>query len=727
MYQRLVQYKEKHGDCLVPRKYEADPRLGAWVETQRALWNRDFRGGGRANSPAVGALTATEPSTQTSDARVGEGDGYKASEEWGDEFDKKVEGDNDDGSRLEEGATEEDAAELAEAIGTDEGIAMSNEEQQATAVAEALAFAVDVSAVKRLTLERKEKLDALGFVWSLRSKRIDDHWDEMFRHLLEYKEKHGDTLVPSRYEDNPKLGKWVETQRYEFTKLQRATVDVSTENKVEDADIPVAAAAPLVGGKPKAPNVRLTEERLQRLNSIAFEWKVKHKMKRYYDRQWDQMFDRLLQYKETFGNCLVPKRYPTDQKLGTWVHTQRIQYRKMVAGKNGSTYDSVQSDTGSVDDTMPPMNPGEEVQYRLTEERRKRLEDIGFCWSAREAEKGAEQGKIARNSYDDQWDAMFNRLRDFKEKHGHCLVPKRCQEDPKLGTWVDTQRVQYKKMKKKLADQGVGQVGSADTASQSGNSDTDVAATSSVSEKPIIGRLTDGRIHRLEELGFVWSLRDDWQRHYEELTRYREEHGHCNVPARYEKNRKLGIWVSAQRQQYKLMKSQPDSKARRSAPLTQERINLLNDLGFSWSIRSRDTLGESWNQKFMDLVRFRDAYGHCNVPSRFPENPELGVWVGTQRTQYRFYVKAKEAGEPIISAMNEDRIRQLEQLGFVWNIRGETRRDNDCSGMEALAMAEEAIQAAAAEFAPVENGAFPQVIHNSDCTMTDDVADTANV
>lgn len=36
---------------------------------------------------------------------------------------------------------------------------------------------------KRLTKERKEKLDAIGFVWSLRNKRIDDHWDEMFRQV----------------------------------------------------------------------------------------------------------------------------------------------------------------------------------------------------------------------------------------------------------------------------------------------------------------------------------------------------------------------------------------------------------------------------------------------------------------------------------------------------------------------------------------------------------------
>ena len=38
-----------------------------------------------------------------------------------------------------------------------------------------------------------------------------------------------------------------------------------------------------------------------------------------------------------------------------------------------------------------------------------------------------------------------------------------------------------------------------------------------MSPKPLVGRLTDDRIRRLQDLGFVWSLRDDWQKHYEEL------------------------------------------------------------------------------------------------------------------------------------------------------------------------------------------------------------------
>ena len=66
------------------------------------------------------------------------------------------------------------------------------------------------------------------------------------------------------------------------------------------------------------------------------------------------------------------------------------------------------------------------------------------------------------------------------------------------------------------------------------------------------------------------------------------------------------------------------------------------------------------------------------VPSRYPQNPELGIWVGTQRTQYRLFQRAKEIGQLVTgsAAMNEDRIHELEELGFVWALRGgEGKRD----------------------------------------------------
>jgi hypothetical protein len=72
---------------------------------------------------------------------------------------------------------------------------------------------------------------------------------------------------------------------------------------------------------------------------------------------------------------------------------------------------------------------------------------------------------------------------------------------------VDTQRVQYNR-KKNAAP------GSADHDAASGTSaaNDDKDSNCSVPNKPLLGRLTDERIRRLEEIGFVWSLRDDWQK-----------------------------------------------------------------------------------------------------------------------------------------------------------------------------------------------------------------------
>jgi hypothetical protein len=175
----------------------------------------------------------------------------------------------------------------------------------------------------------------------------------------------------------------------------------------------------------------------------------------------------------------------------------------------------------------------DDISFRLTEERRKRLEEVDLLVAR---EKGTGQDRIIELY--DQWDQMFTRLQGYKKSYGDCLVPKRFKEDPKLGTWVDTQRVQFKKMKKKLEENGITYEGPEDAKEAKYDDDADEGSLSStngtnqgqsMNAKPVVGRLTDDRIRRLENLGFVWSLRDDWQKHYLELKEYKEEHGHCNV------------------------------------------------------------------------------------------------------------------------------------------------------------------------------------------------------
>ena len=36
MFDRRMKYKAQHGNCLIPTTYKDDPKLGNWVQTQRA-------------------------------------------------------------------------------------------------------------------------------------------------------------------------------------------------------------------------------------------------------------------------------------------------------------------------------------------------------------------------------------------------------------------------------------------------------------------------------------------------------------------------------------------------------------------------------------------------------------------------------------------------------------------------------------------------------------------
>jgi hypothetical protein len=67
-----------------------------------------------------------------------------------------------------------------------------------------------------LSVERKKRLDAIGFVWNWR----DDRWEQGFAALLKFKRREGHCRVPIRYqEENFKLGYWVSTQRRKRTEL----------------------------------------------------------------------------------------------------------------------------------------------------------------------------------------------------------------------------------------------------------------------------------------------------------------------------------------------------------------------------------------------------------------------------------------------------------------------------------------------------------------------------
>jgi len=123
-----------------------------------------------------------------------------------------------------------------------------------------------------------------------------------------------------------------------------------------------------------------------------------------------------------------------------------------------------------------------------------------------------------------------------------------------------------------------------------------------------------------------------WEKRFSELVRFKEEHGHCNVPRGWSENPALGTWVSSQRS--------------RRGKLSPDGVKRLEALGFEW-----DPLSALWEKRFSELVRFKEEHGHCNVP-KGGENPALGMWVSNQRQ------RAKKG------RMADERRRRLEEIGF---------------------------------------------------------------
>ena len=152
-------------------------------------------------------------------------------------------------------------------------------------------------------------------------------------------------------------------------------------------------------------------------------------------------------------------------------------------------------------------------------------------------------------------------------------------------------------------------------------------------------------------MGFVWRVNgNSWDDRYSQLLEYKAEHKNCLVPSVYPKNKALGAWVHTQRTQYRLR-----SEGKHSF-LTEERIKLLDEVGFVWSPQ-----GNSWDDRYNQLVVYKAEHKNCLVPRVYPKNKALGAWVDNQRT------RLGSEGEK--SQLAKKRIKLLDEVGFVWRVK----------------------------------------------------------
>lgn len=219
---------------------------------------------------------------------------------------------------------------------------------------------------------------------------------------------------------------------------------------------------------------------------------------------------------------------------------------------------------------------------------------------------------------DVKWLYTLEDLKIYKRENGDCIVPRGYSQNPRLASWVAEQRKQFKLMK---------------------------------DSRP--SSITPERIILLDDVGFVWNAQDTaWENHMSDLKHFRALHGHCCVPLNNDQFPKLGLWVKEQRRHYTLMKQGTQSH------MTNTRIRELDKIGFCW-----DTHEATWWERLRELVDFKGQYGSCVVPTNHDNNPKLGTWVHHQRRQYK---KWKE-GQPC--HITRDRVRALENIGFIWSPR----------------------------------------------------------
>jgi len=256
------------------------------------------------------------------------------------------------------------------------------------------------------------------------------------------------------------------------------------------------------------------------------------------------MFSELKVFRKQEGHCDVPARYKENPRLGAWVYTQRGRFRK---------------------GTLPPG--------KLQE-----LASMGFEW----------------DPFETTWRMMFEKLKAFQSRKGHCRVPFRQATSRELAHWVSTQRQFYRKMK-----------------------------------------LSQARIRKLESIDFKWEPGSDgWEQMFEELKAFRRKEGHCSVPRKDRRLFKLAAWVLNQRRLF--------SKGK----LSKTQIRKLEEIGFEW-----DPFETACHRMFGELKAFKRREGHCNVPANDSKKGALGRWVKKQQRAFR------------LGKLSEDRVRELESIG----------------------------------------------------------------
>lgn len=382
----------------------------------------------------------------------------------------------------------------------------------------------------------------------------------------------------------------------------------------------------------------LSNERIARLDALGFVWNW---LELKGQETWMKWYRELEKYTLENGNPHIPARHP-NTKLASWVWIQRQRRKGTLKQRNGFI-------------------------ETLTTEQINLLDALGFHWDAR-------SGRLA-----EYWSNGLERLKKFREQHGHCDLSKVENCDDSLRAWANYQRTRI--AQGKIHPDHKSQLDALDFSSTrdaidydwqqkyerlkqyhatNGNADVpnrwpeDIKLASWVSQQRQRRKnnlLSQEEVCLLDELEFTWQFRErgNWDDRLAELIQYKAKNGNFEAPLNCAEFPKLGRYVRNMRAK------------RNNGTLSTDRIAKLDAIGFNWVSSKKVLVGgggitAEWQSSFDELLEYYEAHGSCNVPYMWPQNPKLAHWVSRQR-----YLKKQNKLHP-------KRQEKLNEIGFSWNI-----------------------------------------------------------
>lgn len=392
------------------------------------------------------------------------------------------------------------------------------------------------------------------------------------------------------------------------------------------------------------------------MNSIQGKKKVDR------DSQWMIQYNSLKAYYLEHGHSNVPMHFATNKRLGHWINNQRQLYRKYRAGLKSSMTEKRIQLLETLDFAWVLGKDWKHKKEKKCKSETKQDEDI----SIKELESSAPHFPTttnADNSATNQNNSFKTEMNvPFRKRHHYVKSQLSNYNSTSPTSLVDTHNITKDDVASEQNTLTLQNIKTFDD-----NTSSLVMPTfSSPSRLPAIDDRTSNVGKSVSSLpNCINSSDKQWLNHLDDLMKFKEIHGHCDVPFQHHENKSLGYWVHNQRQVYKKwLKGE-------SCSLTQSRIDSLEELGFRLNsprkrkadaqqetiIKRKQVMNDSntsiktnsknidkpiaseditqnevkskvkievfdvlWNRRLSELQNFYLNNGHSDVPAMYPAN-----------------------------------------------------------------------------------------------------------